>query len=59
MIAHLKDQLQETRAKTSMERKYIEKECQVQVKFYQHFFLLNQLKINGANFPFLTFLDHF
>lgn len=30
MIAHLKDQLQETRAKTSMERKYIEKECQVQ-----------------------------
>ena len=29
MIAHLKDQLQETKAKTSMETKYIKKDAEV------------------------------
>jgi len=31
MIAHLKDQLQEMKAKTSMEKKYIKKVCNVSV----------------------------
>lgn len=31
MIAHLKDQLQEMKAKTSMEKKYIKKVCTVSV----------------------------
>lgn len=31
MIAHLKDQLQEMKAKTSMEGKYIKKEAEVRV----------------------------
>jgi len=31
MIAHLKDQLQEMKAKTSMENKYIKKVCDVSV----------------------------
>ena len=40
MIAHLKDQLQETRAKTTMERKYIEKECQVLQKYQGSWYAL-------------------
>jgi len=31
MIAHLKDQLQEMKAKTAMEKKYIKKVCTVAV----------------------------
>ena len=33
MIAHLKDQLQETKAKTSMETKYIKKDAEVRTTF--------------------------
>ena len=33
MIAHLKDQLQETKAKTSMETKYIKKDAEVRATF--------------------------
>ena len=32
MIAHLKDQLQEMKAKTSMEEKYIKKDAEVLLK---------------------------
>lgn len=34
MIAHLKDQLQETKAKTSMETKYIKKDAEVSITWY-------------------------
>jgi len=33
MIAHLKDQLQEMKAKTSLEAKYVKKEAQVTCTF--------------------------
>ena len=36
MIAHLKDQLQEMKAKTSMEGKYIKKDAEVNIS-YTHF----------------------
>jgi len=33
MIAHLKDQLQEMKAKTSMEGKYIKKDAEVNISY--------------------------
>ena len=33
MIAHLKDQLQEMKAKTSMEGKYIKKDAEVNINY--------------------------
>lgn len=39
MIAHLKDQLQEMKAKTSMEGKYIKKDAEVRITdFIRHLF---------------------
>lgn len=35
MVAHLKDQLQETKAKASMEGKYIRKDAEVRVSITQ------------------------
>ena len=40
MIAHLKDQLQETKAKTGMETKYIKKDAEV--RSFENYCLLSK-----------------
>lgn len=53
MIAHLKDQLQEMKAKTSMEGKYIKKDAEVRiVDSVHHPFYKTFIKYLNFKLPF-------